>query len=138
MNDSTIERAILPDQGFTAEHIEGDHYNQLSGKEMVARFVDGELRFLDISGNVEIISYPEESDSTINKIVNAESSFLSATFRGRTTEKSSCGRRPRALSHLCSWQRKAYSSCLSSNGLPTCGLHRLSTSSLFPRPWRSL
>ena len=87
MNDSTIERAILPDQGFTAEHIEGDHYNQLSGKEMVARFVDGELRFLDISGNVEIISYPEESDSTINKIVNAESSFLSATFRGRTTEK---------------------------------------------------
>ena len=52
MNDSTIERAILPDQGFTAEHIEGDHYNQLSGKEMVARFVDGELRFLDISGNV--------------------------------------------------------------------------------------
>ena len=87
VNDSTIERAILPDQGFTAEHIEGDHYNQLSGKEMVARFENGELRYLDISGNVEIITYPEESDSTINKIVNAESSFLSATFRGRTTEK---------------------------------------------------
>ena len=54
---------------------------------MVARFENGELRYLDISGNVEIITYPEESDSTINKIVNAESSFLSATFRGRTTEK---------------------------------------------------
>lgn len=87
VNDSTIERAILPDQGFTAEHIEGDHYNQLSGKQMVARFVDGEMRYLDISGNVEIITYPEENDSTINKIVNAESSFLAASFKGRTTEK---------------------------------------------------
>lgn len=46
-----------------------------------------ELCRLDINGNVEIIMYPEESDSTINKIVNAESSFLTATFRGRTTER---------------------------------------------------
>lgn len=87
LNDSTIERAILPDYGFTAQHIEGEHYNQLSGKEMIAWFEGGELRRLDINGNVEIIMYPEESDSTINKIVNAESSFLTATFRGRTTER---------------------------------------------------
>ncbi len=86
LNDSTIERATLPDQGFAAQAIEGDHYNQLSGKEMVAHFVAGEMRRLDINGNVEIIMYPEESDSTINKIVNAQSSFLTATFRGRTTE----------------------------------------------------
>ena len=87
LNDSTIERAILPDYGFTAQHIEGEHYNQLSGKEMIAWFEGGELCRLDINGNVEIIMYPEESDSTINKIVNAESSFLTATFRGRTTER---------------------------------------------------
>ncbi len=86
LNDSTIERATLPDQGFAAQAIEGDHYNQLSGKEMVAHFAAGEMRRLDINGNVEIIMYPEESDSTINKIVNAQSSFLTATFRGRTTE----------------------------------------------------
>ena len=87
LNDSTIEKAILPDQGFTAQHIEAEHYNQLSGKEMIAYFIDGEMRQLDINGNVEIIMYPEESDSTINKIVNAQSSFLTATFKGRTTER---------------------------------------------------
>lgn len=86
LNDSTIERADLPDQGFTAQHIEGDHYNQISGKEMTAFFEDGQMRRLDISGNVEIILYPEDADSTISKIVNAESSFLTAYFRGRTTE----------------------------------------------------
>lgn len=87
LNDSTIERATLPDQAFTAQHIEAEHYQQLSGKEMIAYFENGEMRRLDINGNVEIIMYPEEADSTINKIVNAESSFLTALFRGRTTER---------------------------------------------------
>ena len=86
-NDSTIERAKLPDQAFTAQHIEAEHYNQMSGKEMIAYFKGGEMRQLDINGSVQIIMYPEESDSTINKIVNAESSFLTATFKGRTTER---------------------------------------------------
>ena len=86
LNDSTIETATLPDQGFTAQHIEGEHYNQMSGKKMIASFDNGEMRRLDIDGNVEIIMYPEEADSTINKMVNAQSSFLLALFRGRTTE----------------------------------------------------
>lgn len=87
LNDSTIERAVLPDQGFTAQHIEGDHYDQLSGKKMTADFENGELRHLLIDGNVELIMYPEENDSTINKMVSSESSFLEAWFRGRTTER---------------------------------------------------
>ena len=87
LNDSTIERAVLPDMGFTAQHIEDEHYNQLSGKEMIAYFENGEMNRLDINGNVEIIMYPEEADSTINKLVNAESSFLEAHFKGQTTEK---------------------------------------------------
>ena len=87
LNDSTIERVTLPDQGFTAQHIEGPHYNQMSGKKMEAFFENGEMRRLEIDGNVEIIMYPEENDSTLNKIINAESSFLTAWFKGRTTEK---------------------------------------------------
>ncbi len=86
LNDSTIERAVLPELGFTAQHIEGEHYNQLSGKKMTAYFEGGEMRRLSIDGNVELIMYPEEADSTINKMVSAESSFLEAYFRGRTTE----------------------------------------------------
>lgn len=86
LNDSTIEWAKLPEQGFAAQHIEGEHFNQLSGKEMTAFFENGQMRRLDVSGNVEIIMYPEEADSTINKMVTAESSFLTAFFRGQATE----------------------------------------------------
>lgn len=86
-NDSTMESARLPKQGFAASHIEGPHYNQLSGKEMFAQFENGQLRRLDVSGNVEIIMYPEENDSTINKIVNATSSFMTVWFKGRVTER---------------------------------------------------
>ena len=86
MNDSTIDRARLPEYGFTSQRIYGDYYDQLAGKEMVASFVNGELRQLDINGNVELIMYPEEADSTINKMVTAQSSFMKAIFAGQTTE----------------------------------------------------
>lgn len=79
-NDSTVDWAKLPEFGFTAEHVGEEFYNQLSGKEMLATFVDGNMRRLDVSGNVEVVMLPEESDSTINKIVNSESSFLTADF----------------------------------------------------------
>ncbi len=87
LNDSTVDRAQLPDFGFAAQQIEDEHFNQIAGKEMIAYFENSELKHIDINGNVEIIMYPEEADSTVNKIVNAESSFLSADFKGRTTEK---------------------------------------------------
>lgn len=86
MNDSTIDEARLPDYGFTAQRVAEDYYDQIAGKEMIARYDNGELKTLDISGNVELILYPEEADSTFNKMVNAESSTLTARFKGRTTE----------------------------------------------------
>lgn len=87
LNDSTVDKAFLPEFGFAAQQIEGEHYNQISGKKMTAYFEKNDLRHLDIEGNVEIIMYPQESDSTVNKIVNAESSFLAADFKNRVAER---------------------------------------------------
>lgn len=86
INDSTIDYARLPEQGFMAERLVNDFYNQMSGKEIIAHFVDGDLRQLDINGNVEFIMYPEEADSTINKQVTATSSFMTAIFSKNNTE----------------------------------------------------
>ncbi|MCC8112603.1 MAG: hypothetical protein LIP03_01165 [Bacteroidales bacterium] len=80
LNDSTIDHAVLPDFGFTAQMIEEGYFNQLSGKEMIAYFKDGEMTKLDVNGNVEAIMMPMENDSTYNKIVNIESSFMTADF----------------------------------------------------------
>ncbi len=76
MNDSTVDYALLPDYGFMAEFIGEVFFNQLSGKEMKAYFIDQELRRLDVSGNVQLLMYPMEEDSTYNKLVDAESSYM--------------------------------------------------------------
>lgn len=80
LNDSTVDWARLPDFGFVAEHIDEEFYNQLTGKEMFATFINGELHHLDVSGNVQAIMLPQENDSTYNKIANIESSYLAADF----------------------------------------------------------
>ncbi|MDE5608727.1 MAG: hypothetical protein K2I64_07325 [Muribaculaceae bacterium] len=88
LNDSTADRVTLPNTGFMAEEIEAGFYNQMSGREMVATLEAGELRRLDVSGNVLITFFPmNDEDSTYTKVANAESSFLSADFRDRNIEK---------------------------------------------------
>lgn len=76
LNDSTVDYATLPNYGFMAEHIGEEYFNQLAGKEMKAYFLNDELRQLDVNGNVQIIMYPMENDSTYNKLVDAESSYM--------------------------------------------------------------
>lgn len=87
LNDSTVDRAELPDFAFVAEAIEDEFYNQMSGKSMIAKFEQGELRELYLNGSVQAIMLPEENDSTFNKLVSIESSYLEAFFAGRDIER---------------------------------------------------
>lgn len=87
LNDSTIDHARLPETGFMAQQIEGEIFNQLSGKEMDAWFVNGELHHALVYGNVEGIVFPEENDSTVNKLVNFKTSNLLGYFKGRAMER---------------------------------------------------
>lgn len=87
LNDSTVEKAIVSGNAFMAEQIEGEYFDQMSGKEMIACFTDGDLRQLDVNGSVQAIMFPEENDSTYNKMASVESSFLQAFFQGRELER---------------------------------------------------
>ena len=75
-NDSTSDWAYLPEYGLISEHVEEDFYNQIYGKEITAYFENQGLRRMNISGNVETIFLPQEEDSTFNRLVHAESSFM--------------------------------------------------------------
>lgn len=87
LNDSTVDRITLPNNAFSAEMIEEGYFDQLRGREMIAFIDSGELRHLDVNGNVMAISFPMEDDSTYNKIASIESSFLSADFKNQNLEK---------------------------------------------------
>lgn len=75
-NDSTADWAVLPESGMMSEHVDEDFYNQLAGRTLFATFENQTLKKLEVSGNVETIFLPQESDSTYNRMVTAESSFL--------------------------------------------------------------
>lgn len=80
LNDSTADWARLPDQGLLMEAVEEDFYNQLSAKKMLATLKGETIDRLEAEGNVMVVMIPVEEDSTYNKFVNAESSFLDVTF----------------------------------------------------------
>lgn len=76
LNDSTIDWATLPDFALMVQHVGENYYDQLSSKKVKTLFENKEMRQLDADGNVQVIMYPQENDSTYNKQVNAESSYL--------------------------------------------------------------
>ncbi len=86
-NDSTVDHAMLPKSGFMAEYVDEDFYNQLSGKKMEAWFEDSYLKRLYVDGNVQVIMLPMENDSSFNKLVDAESSYMTVDLENRQIDK---------------------------------------------------
>lgn len=76
LNDSTADWARIPSKAMLMEHIEEDFYNQLHSDKMMMWFESGALRRLEGEGSVQTIVLPMEADSTYNRLVDAESSFL--------------------------------------------------------------
>ena len=86
-NDSTVDHALLPKSGFMAEHVDEDFYNQLAGKKMEAWFEDSYLKRLYVDGNVQVIMLPMENDSSYNKLVDAESSYMTVDLENKQIDK---------------------------------------------------
>lgn len=82
-NDSTADWALLPEQGLMTEQVDSAeyYYNQLAGRKMKALFEGRSLRHLDVAGNVQTLFLPQEEDSTYNRLVMAESSFLTIDMK---------------------------------------------------------
>lgn len=87
MNDSTIQYAHIRPFAFSVQQVDSLCFNQLSGKDMMVYFNDGELERIDLSGNVETIFYPLEEDSTMIGLNRAVSSFLTMYMKNQKLER---------------------------------------------------
>lgn len=87
MNDSTIERAVVTGQALTVEDIGSDHFDQIAGREITAYFVDGEIDYATIIGNVRVVYYPYDSDSILIGMNVTEASEMKATFIDRKVHR---------------------------------------------------
>lgn len=86
-NDSAPDWAMLPEFGFMAEHLAEDCFQQMSGTKMTAWFNDSTIRHLFVEGNVMLIMFPMENDSTYNKFAYVESSVMDAWFLNNDIER---------------------------------------------------
>ena len=85
-NDSTADWARIPADAKVMEHVEEEFYNQISGKYMNATFENGTLRHLDVDGNVQLMLLPVENDSTISRLVYAESGWMTVDMNDKDLE----------------------------------------------------
>lgn len=66
LNDSTIDSIYVDRQALTIERLDSVHYNQVSSQQMRTYFNDkGEVTENQAIGNVMVVNYPLEKDSTI-------------------------------------------------------------------------
>ncbi len=87
-NDRTIERAHIINQALAIERFDSAHYNQITGKEMIAHFEGGEIKETEVNGNVLTVYHPiDEKDSTIIVMVYAEGSYLKMFMKDRKMDK---------------------------------------------------
>ena len=90
MNDSTIDWAHIINQALAIEQMDSVHYNQVSGKEMMAYFDHGEMRRVEVNGNVLVVYYPiDDKDSTMIGMDYTEGGFLRMLLKDRKMERGS-------------------------------------------------
>ena len=88
MNDSTIDWAHIINQAMSIEQMDSVHYNQVSGKEIKAYFTGGDLRQVDVIGNVRLGYFPVDGkDSTLSGYITAESSLINVYLLQRKVQK---------------------------------------------------
>ena len=88
MNDSTIDWAHIINQATSIEQMDSVHYNQVSGKEIKAYFTGGDLRQVDVIGNVRLGYFPVDGkDSTLIGYITAESSLMNVYLLQRKVQK---------------------------------------------------
>lgn len=65
LNDSTIDSVYVDRQALMIEKLDSTHFNQVGAQQMRTYFVKGEVSENRAIGNVMVVNYPLEKDSTI-------------------------------------------------------------------------
>lgn len=62
-------------------------YDQIKGKDLVCYFDSSKVRQMDMSGNVQIIFYPLESDGTMTGLIQTIGNYMSVWFKDQKMDK---------------------------------------------------
>ncbi len=77
MNDSTIDYMHVKRYAFSIEQKDSIHFNQMKGRSLKVFFDNKKVKRVLAEGNVETISYPEERNGELSRLLNwLETSYL--------------------------------------------------------------
>ncbi len=83
----TVDMDTLTERQREKIRIDTLHYDQISGNDLICFFDDGKIREMDMSGNVQIIYYPEEKDKSMIGLNQMVGNFLKVWFKEQKMEK---------------------------------------------------
>lgn len=84
--DGTVDRMHVINNAMMIQEEDTIHYNQISGKEIIAYIKNEELEHVDISGNVESIFYPNDQGDLIG-LNTIKSSYMTVYFKDGKLER---------------------------------------------------
>ena len=86
--NSKLQKAEFVGRPVMSSEIDTMTYNQVTGKEMKGFFVGGDMRQVDVNGNVLVVFYPiDDKDSTMIGLNYSEGSFLRMLLKERRMEQ---------------------------------------------------
>lgn len=83
----SVRMDTLSDDEIRALRIDTLHYDQILGNDLVCLFDSGRVNRIDMSGNVQIINYPEEKDKTFLGLNQVIGNYLTVWFKDQRMEK---------------------------------------------------
>ena len=88
LNDSTVEWAHVENQALIVERVDSNQFNQISGRDVKAYFIGGNIDKTDVEGNVRVVYYyTEEGDSVAFGMNTTECTYLTAYMKNRQVDK---------------------------------------------------
>ena len=88
LNDSTVDWAHVENQALIVEQVDTNKFNQISGRDVKAYFVNGDIERSDVTGNVMVVYYYiEEGDSVAFGMNTTECGYLTAYMKDRQVDK---------------------------------------------------
>jgi hypothetical protein len=78
--DGNVDKMHVVNNAMMIQEEDTIHYNQVSGKEIIAYIQDEELHHVDILGNVESIFFPNDQDELIG-LNTIKSSYMTVYFK---------------------------------------------------------
>ena len=86
-NDSTIDSIRVVNQALMVEQIDSVYYNQITSSEMRVFFQNKEMRVCRAIGNVVVLYFPFDSDSTMTGMNHSETSLMRMFMENKKLQK---------------------------------------------------